>query len=147
MAQATARHILVDSEAACLELKKEIEAGADFGDVAKKNSTCPSGAQGGDLGSFGPGMMVKPFEDAVRVLEPGQVSDPVQTQFGWHIVRLNETRVQEAPALEDVQAELATELQQTTVETHIETLVSSATITRAEAGSFDPAALLGITLI
>lgn len=88
MAQATARHILVDSEAACLELKKEIEAGADFGDVAKKNSTCPSGAQGGDLGSFGPGMMVPEFDRVVFSAPVNTVQGPVKTQFGYHLLEV-----------------------------------------------------------
>ena len=65
MAKATARHILVASEAKCLELKAAIEAGADFAQVAKDNSTCPSGRQGGDLGSFGPGQMVREFDTVV----------------------------------------------------------------------------------
>ena len=142
-----AAHILVESIEDAQAIKAELDGGANFETLARERSTGPSGPNGGALGWFGPGMMVKPFEDAVRGLEPGQVSDPVETQFGWHIVRLNETRVQEAPTLEDVQAELASELQQTTVETHIETLVSSASITRAESGSFDPAALADLSLV
>ena len=65
MASASARHILVDSEAKCLELKAEIEGGADFADVARQHSSCPSGRQGGELGTFGPGQMVKEFDEVV----------------------------------------------------------------------------------
>lgn len=88
MAQATARHILVDSEEICLELKKEIEQGADFADVAKENSSCPSSAQGGDLGSFGPGMMVPEFDKVVFSVPLNTVQGPVQTQFGYHLLEV-----------------------------------------------------------
>ena len=88
MAQATARHILVDSEEICLELKKEIEQGADFADVAKENSSCPSSAQGGDLGSFGPGMMVPEFDKVVFSAPLNTVQGPVQTQFGYHLLEV-----------------------------------------------------------
>jgi len=88
MAQATARHILVDSEEICLELKKEIDQGADFADVAKENSSCPSSAQGGDLGSFGPGMMVPEFDKVVFSAPINTVQGPVQTQFGYHLLEV-----------------------------------------------------------
>ncbi|MCL4151517.1 UNVERIFIED_CONTAM: hypothetical protein GTU68_018932 [Idotea baltica] len=88
MAQATARHILVESEEICLELKKEIEEGADFADVAKNNSSCPSSAQGGDLGSFGPGMMVPEFDKVVFSAPINTVQGPVQTQFGYHLLEV-----------------------------------------------------------
>lgn len=88
MAEATARHILVDSEEQCLQLKGEIEAGADFGDIAKKHSTCPSSAKGGDLGSFGPGMMVPEFDKVVFSADVNTVQGPVQTQFGYHLLEV-----------------------------------------------------------
>lgn len=88
MATATARHILVDSEEICLELKKEIEEGADFADVAKENSSCPSGKSGGDLGEFGPGMMVPEFDDVVFSAPVNTVQGPVQTQFGYHLLEV-----------------------------------------------------------
>ena len=88
MAVATARHILVDSEEVCLELKREIEEGADFADVAKENSSCPSGAQGGDLGEFGPGMMVPEFDKVVFSAPVNTVQGPVQTQFGYHLLEV-----------------------------------------------------------
>lgn len=88
MPQATARHILVADEAACQTLKEEIEAGADFADMAKQHSSCPSGARGGDLGSFGPGQMVPEFDAVVFSGELGQVHGPVQTQFGFHLLEI-----------------------------------------------------------
>lgn len=88
MSKATARHILVDSEDNCQALKSEIEAGADFGDIARQHSTCPSGKQGGDLGSFGPGMMVPEFDKVVFSAEVGTVQGPVQTQFGYHLIEV-----------------------------------------------------------
>ncbi|MFW5426838.1 MAG: peptidylprolyl isomerase [Methylophagaceae bacterium] len=88
MAVATARHILVDSEEVCLELKREIEEGADFADVAKENSSCPSGASGGDLGEFGPGMMVPEFDAVVFSAPVNTVQGPVQTQFGYHLLEV-----------------------------------------------------------
>ena len=88
MAKATARHILVDSEEICLELKKEIEQGADFGDIAKEYSSCPSGSQGGDLGEFGPGMMVPEFDKVVFSAPVNTVQGPVKTQFGFHLVEV-----------------------------------------------------------
>ncbi|MGY3260846.1 peptidylprolyl isomerase [Pseudomonas protegens] len=88
MAKATARHILVASEAKCNELKAEIEAGADFADVAKKNSTCPSSRDGGNLGSFGPGQMVKEFDTVVFSAPVNVVQGPVKTQFGYHLLEV-----------------------------------------------------------
>lgn len=86
MAKASARHILVDTEDKCNELKAQIEGGADFGDVAKENSSCPSGQSGGDLGEFSPGQMVKEFNDVVFEGEVGVIHGPVKTQFGYHLI-------------------------------------------------------------
>lgn len=88
MTTATARHILVDSEEKCEELKKEIQAGADFAEVARKHSTCPSGRQGGDLGQFGPGQMVREFDEVVFSGELNTVLGPVRTQFGFHLLEV-----------------------------------------------------------
>jgi peptidyl-prolyl cis-trans isomerase C len=103
--------------------------------LAKEKSTGPSGASGGSLGWFGPGMMVKPFEDAVVALKAGELSEPIKTQFGWHILILNETRLQEAPSLESIRHELEAEIQQNSVQSVITGLTDSAEITRAEEGS------------
>ena len=88
MARATARHILVETQQQCEELKTQIEAGADFADVAKKVSKCPSGRQGGDLGAFSPGQMVAEFDTVVFNAEVGKVHGPVQTQFGYHLIEI-----------------------------------------------------------
>ena len=88
MAKATARHILVADEAKCNELKSEIEAGADFAEVAKKNSTCPSSRDGGNLGSFGPGQMVKEFDTVVFSAPINVVQGQVKTQFGYHLLEV-----------------------------------------------------------
>ena len=88
MSKATARHILVDSEQQCNELKDQIENGTDFGDVAKQHSKCPSGASGGDLGEFGPGMMVKEFDEVVFSAPINEVQGPVKTQFGYHLLEV-----------------------------------------------------------
>lgn len=86
--QATARHILVSSEEKAQQLKDEITAGADFADIAKQNSSCPSGAQGGDLGQFGRGMMVPEFDEVVFSAPINEVQGPVKTQFGYHLLEV-----------------------------------------------------------
>lgn len=88
MAKATARHILVSSKEQCEELKEKILAGVDFGEIAKEYSTCPSGKQGGNLGEFGPGQMVKEFDEVVFSAEVNKVHGPVQTQFGYHLLEI-----------------------------------------------------------
>jgi peptidyl-prolyl cis-trans isomerase C len=88
MAKARARHILVSTKEACENLKTQIEAGGDFATIAKTHSTCPSGKQGGDLGEFGPGQMVKEFDTVVFNEELGKVHGPVQTQFGYHLLEI-----------------------------------------------------------
>jgi len=82
-----ARHILVDHDYEIQDLLKKIEEGKTFEELAKDFSKCPSGQQGGDLGHFSKGQMVKPFEEAAFALEVGEVSGPVQTQFGYHLIK------------------------------------------------------------
>ncbi|MFC7702704.1 peptidylprolyl isomerase [Plastorhodobacter daqingensis] len=135
-----AAHILVETEEEARALKSEIDGGADFAELAREHSRDGAAQGGGALGWFGPGMMVQPFEDAVTQLEVGEVSDPVQTQFGWHLVRLNETRMAEAPALDDVRGELAAELQREAIEARIAELTANAEITRNPEG-IDPGVL------
>lgn len=88
MAQASARHLLVETEAQCEALKKEIEGGADFAAVAKQHSSCPSSAQGGDLGTFGRGQMVPEFDQVVFSAPINTVQGPVKTQFGYHLLEV-----------------------------------------------------------
>ncbi|AZZ99406.1 MULTISPECIES: peptidylprolyl isomerase [Pseudoalteromonas] len=88
MTLASARHILVDNEAQCLELKQRIASGEDFADIAKQYSSCPSGQDGGELGEFGPGMMVPEFDKVVFSAPINEVQGPVQTQFGYHLLEV-----------------------------------------------------------
>jgi len=86
--KASARHILVATEQACLDLKSQIEQGADFAELARAHSQCPSGRSGGELGEFGPGMMVPEFDQVVFSAPVNQVQGPVQTQFGFHLLEV-----------------------------------------------------------
>ena len=88
MAKASARHILVSDPEFCAELKTQIEGGADFADLARTHSQCPSSSRGGDLGEFEPGQMVREFDEVVFSAEVGKVQGPVQTQFGYHLVEV-----------------------------------------------------------
>jgi len=90
MAKASARHILVDDKENCAALKSRIEAGENFADIAREHSSCPSGQQGGDLGEFRPGQMVKEFDQVVFSAELGKVHGPVQTQFGYHLIEITQ---------------------------------------------------------
>lgn len=88
MARASARHILVSTREECENIKKQIEGGADFAEMAKQHSQCPSGRQGGALGEFSEGQMVKEFDQVVFSEEVGKVHGPVQTQFGYHLIEI-----------------------------------------------------------
>jgi len=90
MVTATARHILVATEEQCLSLKERIEAGEDFAAIAREYSSCPSRAQGGDLGRFGPGMMVPEFDRVVFSAAVNSLQGPVKTQFGYHLLEVTE---------------------------------------------------------
>ena len=139
-----ASHILVDTEEAAKAIKEELENGADFAEVAREKSTGPSGPGGGSLGWFGKGMMVPSFEAAVIALEPGAISDPVQTQFGWHVIKLNETRKTEAPALETVREELELQQRQLRVQKRIEEITAEAQVDRSGAEGIDPSVLKNV---
>lgn len=86
MDKVTARHILVETEEAAKELIEKLDSGASFEGLAAQFSKCPSGQQGGLLGTFGKGQMVPEFETATFALQVGEISPPVQTQFGFHII-------------------------------------------------------------
>ena len=88
MSKAAARHILVESETQCHDLKKQIEGGADFAALAKQHSKCPSGREGGNLGTFGKGAMVPEFDKVVFTAPVGEVQGPVKTQFGFHLLEV-----------------------------------------------------------
>ena len=141
-----AAHILVETEEEALALIEELGEGAEFAELAMEHSTGPSGPNGGALGWFTAGMMVPEFEEAVFALEVGEVSPPVQTQFGWHIILLNETREQPAPALDDVRAELEEGLRRGRVDTRLEELTAAAEIERPEV-DIDPTLIRNLDLI
>ena len=142
-----ASHILVDTEEEAVAIRKSLDEGAVFADLAKEKSTGPSGANGGELGWFIKGMMVKDFEDAVLALEKGQISDPVKTRFGWHVIVLNDSRLKAAPALEDVRAEIEAKLEQDAISAAITALSENATVVKAEAGSIPSSVLSDQSLI
>lgn len=142
-----ASHILVETEAEAEAAIERALNGEDFAALARELSTGPSGPNGGSLGWFGRGMMVQPFQDAVDILEVGQVSGPVQTQFGWHVIKLNDAREQAAPPVEDVTEQLLEELQQQAISDALETLAADAVIDRTIGQDLDPSLLLNSALM
>ena len=142
-----ASHILVETEESALNIITRAKEGADFGELAKEFSTGPSGPGGGQLGWFGTGMMVPTFEEAVATMEKGQVSGPVKTNFGWHVIKLNDLRSLSAPDLESVRQEISAKLQRGAVEEKVAEIQSSADITRVDTTEIDPAVLKDPTLL
>ncbi|QFT74577.1 peptidylprolyl isomerase [Ruegeria sp. THAF33] len=142
-----ASHILVESEEEAKALKAQLDDGADFAELARENSTGPSGPNGGALGWFGKGQMVPEFEAAVIALEKGQVSEPVQTQFGWHLVKLNDKRKTEAPELDAVRDELAQTIQQDAIQARIDELTQQAQIERPALEGAGPEIMRQLDLI
>lgn len=137
-----ASHILVPTREEADAIVADLRGGGDFAAIAREKSQDPgSGANGGLLGWFGPGMMVKPFEDAVVGAEVGTATDPIETQFGWHIILVNETRVKEAPALDAVREELEADLRDKAVQQAIEDATQRAQIERSEIQGLDPSFL------
>ena len=133
-----ARHILVPTEDEAKAVEKAIADRGDFATVANEKTQDPSGkTNGGDLGWFGAGMMVPEFEEAVAGLQPGQVSQPIQTQFGWHVIKLNDTRLREAPKLEEVRDQIAQMVLREKVEGEIQRLTGEAKVEKTE--GIDPA--------
>jgi len=142
-----ASHILVETEEEANAIKTQLDDGADFAELAKEKSTGPSGPNGGALGWFGKGQMVPEFETAVLGLEKGQVSDPVQTQFGWHVVILNDKRKSEAPTLEAVRDELTQSIQQQAIQARIDELTQQAQIDRPALDGAGPEVVRQLDLI
>lgn len=121
--QFKARHILVETQAAAQNIITQLEQGADFEALAKQESTGPSAPTGGDLGWFSPNQMVKPFSDAVAQLEDGSYTKkPVQTEFGWHVIKREDSRETEAPTLASVRDMLTQSVQQKKFQAHLEQL-------------------------
>ncbi len=132
-----ASHILLDSEEAANAVLADIRGGADFQDMAREHSTGPSGPSGGALGWFGLGQMVPAFETAVVGMDPGTVAGPVQTQFGWHLIMLNEVREIAAPALETVRDQLVADLQDGAVAEMLAAVLDDTTIVMSDV-AIDP---------
>jgi peptidyl-prolyl cis-trans isomerase C len=142
-----AAHILVATLEEAEALKAELAAGADFAELAKtKSIDTGSGANGGELGWFGMGVMVKPFEEAVVAAKLGEVAGPVQTDFGQHLILVKETRVAANPPLDQIRDELAAEIENAAIEAKVKELTDAAKVTRDGEG-IDPALLRNSTLI
>ncbi len=143
----SAAHILVNTVEEAEALKTKLSEGADFAELATVSSIdTGSGAQGGELGWFGLGMMVKPFEDAVVAAKVGEVTGPVQSEFGFHLILVKETRVAENPTLDQLRDELAAELENAAIQALVDKLTAEATVTRSEEG-IDPTILKNSALI
>ncbi len=121
--QFKARHVLVDTQSAAIDLVAQLDAGAGFEELARTRSTGPSGPSGGDLGWFSPNQMVAPFSDAVAQLEDGAYTQsPVQTEFGWHVILREESRKNEAPPLDSIRDSLKANVEQTNFQRYLEQL-------------------------
>jgi peptidyl-prolyl cis-trans isomerase C len=103
-----ARHILVETEDQAKKIEDQLKKGADFAELAKKESKDPGASDGGDLGFFTKDQMVPEFSAAAFALEPGKISDPVKTQFGWHVIKVEEKRTRKAPDFEQVKPQIET---------------------------------------
>lgn len=142
-----AAHLLVETQEEAAAAKARIDEGAEFAEVARAVSTGPTGPNGGNLGWFGAGAMVPTFEEGIMALEVGEVTEPFETQFGWHVATLLEKRVQPRPTLDDLRNQIATELQEAAVTARIEELAATTTVTQPEEGQFDPALIDAIDLL
>lgn len=128
-----ARHILVETEEKAKEVLEEINGGKDFAEAAKEHSTGPSGPNGGDLGKFTRGRMVPEFEAAAFELEPGDLSDPVQTQYGWHIIKVESREEMAPPPLEEVRGQIDNVLRERAQAALLDKLLADAKIERSDA--------------
>ncbi|MFT6119670.1 MAG: peptidyl-prolyl cis-trans isomerase C [Yoonia sp.] len=142
-----ASHLLVETEEEAIAAKARITDGEEFADVARNVSTGPTGPNGGNLGWFGTGQMVPAFEEATIALSIGEVSDPVETQFGWHVLTLLETRNKDIPTLEAVRQELFGEIQEAAIQARLTELSDAVTVVKPEEGQFDPNLLSNLDLL
>ncbi|QPZ89510.1 peptidylprolyl isomerase [Thioclava electrotropha] len=135
-----AAHIIVKTKEEAEKIKKEIDNGGDFAELAKKNSTDGAAANGGDLGWFKLDAMVKPFADEVAGMKDGEVAGPIQTQYGWHVVKLLGTKMVDAPKLADVRKKLEGDIRQEAVQKRVKAVVGEAKIDKMTDG-IDPSVL------
>jgi peptidyl-prolyl cis-trans isomerase C len=139
--QYSARHILVDSKAAATAIIEQLKRGADFAAIARKESSDGSASKGGDLGWFSLSSMVKPFADAVAALDKGKyTAEPVQTQYGWHVIKLEDFRSPEAPKLEDVKEQVQNLVQRKKLMAYMDELRKTAKIEKKEIPAATPPA-------
>ena len=141
-----ASHILVETETEAEELLLSLKNGADFSELAKTYSTGPSGAQGGNLGWFGQGAMVPTFENAVIKLKIDELSVPVQTQFGWHLIKLNNVRKTPVPTIEEVRKELITEIKKKKIDFEMSKIIDSAEVIYSDL-EIDPKIIREVSMI
>lgn len=125
-----ASHIIVETEEEAAALRAELDGGADFAELAREHSLDGAAAGGGSLGWFGLGAMIPEFEQAVQTLDVGEYLGPLETQFGWHLVLLNDTRMSSAPALEEVREALEENLQREAAQAALTRATDAATIER-----------------
>lgn len=142
-----ASHLLVETEEEAAAAKARIDEGAAFADVARDVSTGPTGPNGGDLGWFGLGAMVPEFENQITSLDVGGVSEPFETQFGWHVATLVETRAQPKPTIDQVRGQIANQLQEAAITARLEVLAEATEVITPEEGAFDPNLLDNLDLL
>jgi peptidyl-prolyl cis-trans isomerase C len=135
-----ARHILVETEDEAKAVEDELKKGADFAELAKKKSKDPGASDGGDLGFFTKDQMVPEFSAVAFALEPGKVSDPVKTQFGWHVIKVEEKRSRKAPEFDQVKAQIETYVTRKAQADYVAKLRETAKIERLDQAAADPAA-------
>ena len=141
-----ASHILVETETEAEELSLSLKNGADFSELAKTYSTGPSGAQGGNLGWFGQGAMVPTFENAVIKLKIDELSVPVQTQFGWHLIKLNDVRKTPVPTIAEVRKELITEIKKKKIDFEMSKIIDSADVIYSDL-EIDPKIIRDVSML
>jgi peptidyl-prolyl cis-trans isomerase C len=134
-----ARHILVETEDEAKAIEAELKKGADFAELAKSKSKDPGAADGGDLGFFTKDQMVPEFSAVAFALEPGKISDPVKSQFGWHIIKVEEKRNRKAPDFEQVKPQIETYVIRKAQAEYVATLRESATVERMDQAANTPA--------
>ena len=135
-----ARHILVETEAEAKEIKAELDKGADFAELAKKKSKDPGASDGGDLGFFTKEQMVPEFSDVAFKLQPGQISDPVKSQFGWHIIKVEEKRNRKPPEFNQVKSQIETYVTRKAQAEYVAKLREGAKIERMDQAANTPPA-------
>ena len=134
-----ASHILMDTESEAIDVINMLNDGDDFAELAKNKSTGPSGPSGGDLGWFKRGQMVPPFEKAAFSLNKNEISQrPVQTQFGWHVIKIFDKRIPEAPSYESMKSKLIQDLERKIVSKKIQDLRNDALIEKLSSSELEP---------